>query len=266
MLFLGLTSLLCLSSHVFAAESAASPIKNIKICDDNGEWPPYVYYELKDGKKSEKLIGYAVDVMDEITTRSKITYKLEMLPWKGCLDGVKNNSEGLSMLLEFSKNADREKDFIFPTAFYTTKSAIFFDKKKHKDGLQIKSLADLKKYKGCGITGYNYKDYGLTDADLDLGAKSIDQIATKVKAGRCDFFIEKFEVVAGFEKTGGAKVIGDPEIGYEYLTMVPPSLFYMGISRKYPQAKELETLINKELDAMEKDGTLKKLEKKWVGG
>lgn len=262
MFLFALTSLLCLSAQVYAADK----IKSIKVCDDNGEWPPYNYYELKDGKKTEKLVGYAVDVLHEIMTRNKISYELVMLPWKRCLDNAKNNSENVAMVLEFSKNADREKEYIFPKPFYNTNSTVFFDKKKYKDGLKIASLANLKKYKGCGLAGYNYKDYGLNESDLDMGAKSIDQVAKKVKEDRCDFFIEKLEVVAGFEKTGGAKVVSDPEMGYEKLTMVPPSPFYMGISRKYPHAKELEEIINSGLDALEKDGTLKKLEKKWVGG
>ena len=264
-IFWGLISFFFFTLKSFAIPNATSHIKQLAFCDDISEWPTYNFYELKDGKKTNNLIGYSVDVLNEISTRTKIPYTLNMVPWTRCLNTVKKNSKESSLILQFSKNTKREKDFILTKSYYTTKSAIFFNKNKYKNGLNIKSLAELKMYKGCGIKGYSYSQYGLKDESLDLQVKTISQVAIKLKGNRCDYFIEKYEVVAGFDKKSTTNVLHDPEIGYEYLTMVPPTPYYMGISRKNPYAIEIETLLNNTIDEMEKDGTLKKLENKWIG-
>lgn len=258
-ILLGCSLVMSISAQVFA-----SSIKHVKICDDEGGWPPYVYYEMKDGKKTNKLIGYAVDAFDYIAKKNNFTYELLMVPWKRCLDNVKNYNDEYAMLLEFSKTPEREKEFLITEAYYTTKSAVFYNKKKFKDGLNIKALGDLKKYKGCGLAGYNYTIYGYKEGELDQGTKTMDRVVAKLKEDRCDFFPEKLEIVAGFGKTGGVKIIGDPEIGYEILTMVPESPFYMAVSRKYPQADELLKMVNDTIKEMTQKGEIKKLEQKWV--
>lgn len=259
-----LKSVLSSFSFLLCAQFAhATDFGNVSICDDNGEWPPYLYYELKDGKKTDQLVGYSKDLVDKIAKKNNFTYKIDLLPWQRCLDNVKNN-KGNEALLEFSITPQRKEDYLLTEPLYFTNSAIFYHTKFHKK-IEVAKLEDLKKYKVCGLFGYNYKTYGFNESEVDQGAKTIDGVAKKIEAGRCDFFIEKLEVVAGFGKSGGLNLL-NPKNGFSYtvLNFVEKTPFVMGVSKKYPKAKEFVEVINKDLKEYEKDGTLKALEKKWI--
>ncbi|MFM8454141.1 MAG: hypothetical protein ACKOAD_04070 [Gammaproteobacteria bacterium] len=60
----------------------------------------------------------------------------------------------------------------------------------------------MKKYKACGINGYNYEPYGFAKGEVDQGAQNIGVIMTKIQNDQCDVFIEKYEVLSGFAAIG----------------------------------------------------------------
>lgn len=45
--------------------------------------------------------------------------------------------------------------------------ACLYSKRHHPDGASIERVPDLKCYLIDGLAEYNYKDYGLTDEDLE---------------------------------------------------------------------------------------------------
>lgn len=244
-----------------------SNIKEVKICDDAAEWPPYAFYERNKGEiiKPEKIVGYSIDTINYMLDKHKISHSIDMLPWKRCLDYVKNYKDKYTLVLEFSMNPQRDKDYYMTKSFYQNTPAVFYNKKKFRNGLELNKLEDLKKYSACGLIGYNYGPLGYKPKEIDTGSRNIEQILQKVKNKRCDLFPNNLEIIAGFKHTIGIDVLGDPDISYQKLTTVKPPVYYhMGVSRENPQGKELLDLLNKEIDLMKTDPEYKKIEKKWL--
>ncbi len=48
---------------------------HINIVDDGAQWPPFIYYERKNGKISQNIVGFSIDVINEIFKRNNITYR-----------------------------------------------------------------------------------------------------------------------------------------------------------------------------------------------
>ena len=201
---------------MYGAKAAEPQFKDLKICDDAGEWPPYAFYERdKNGEimKPEKIVGYSVDALKYMMDKNKISYSLEMLPWKRCLNDVKEYKDKYTLILEFSKgNPQRDKDYYMTEPFYQNTPAVFYNKKKFPKGLDLVKLEDLKKYTACGLLGYNYGPLGYKPEEIDTGSRNIEQLLQKVKAGRCDLFPNNVEIMAGFKHSSHLDVIVDPLI------------------------------------------------------
>lgn len=245
-----------LAAHVNTASASTS----IAICDDENEWPPYSYYQRVDGKKTATVTGFAVAVIDNIFDRHQIEYKIDLIPWPRCL-AVAVMGKEYGMALNLSYNAERTKDFYFSRPYYATTSYYYYSRRFHPHGLPIASLADIKKFRVCGLQGYNYAGYGLASGDVDQGAKSFTALISKLQLGRCAIFIEKDEVMMGYAAIG-KDYLADPDIGKAPIPGMKPDLFYFGISKRYPHATRVLAIIDAELLQMEHDGRLKELWRK----
>jgi len=243
---------------------ANSPLKGIDIraCDDDAEWPPYTYLirDAKD-KPTSVITGLTIDVATQILTKQGAIFKPELLPWARCVDQVK---KGLfQFALNASYNPERAKEFLLSEPIYATTSAYFYYAQFHPNGLDINSISDFKKYKVCGLFGYNYSSYGLDNnsPNLDTHAKFYSQIKNKLHEKVCDLFLEKIEVVQGQDQLGQhlignkvkwKKVPNDPQIGFSFM-----------LSRKWDKSNELLKILNNGITEMKKNGEMKRLLEKY---
>lgn len=237
----------------------AADLSVVHICDDIGEWPPYSYYKRVNGEKTTEVTGYAVDVAQEILSQHDLSFTVELLPWKRCLDGVEAGQE-YQMVFNASYNEERAQKYYISDQFYVMNSYYFYSKKQHPDGLSISGVADLKNYQVCGVLGYNYDEYDVPE--IDTGATDYVSLIGKVQAGRCDLFIEKYEGIAGFSLIG-KDFLGDPDLGYAPIADTKPTAFYM-MFPKNEQGLELKTMIDTGLKELQASGRLAELFKKYV--
>ncbi len=238
----------------------SSPPLTVAICDDENEWPPYSYYQRVAGKKTETLTGYAVDVIGEIFSRHGVNYRIDLIPWPRCV-AVTTMGKHYAMVLNLSHNPEREKQFLFSRAYYTTTAYYFYSKRNHPNGLPIKSPADIGKFRVCGVQGYNYDGYGLKPGEVDQGAKNFPALISKMQLGRCVLFLEKDEVMTAYAAIG-KNYLADPDIGKAPIPGMKPNLFYFGISKNFERAGELRALIDESLLHMEGNGRLGELWRK----
>lgn len=250
--------LLFLSASVCAAEW---PV--INICDDVAEWPPYTYYKREEGIKTQNVKGFSVDVIQAVFAKNRIKYKIELLPWKRCLFEVGQGKQ-YQMILNATKNPDRERAYLFSDSFYQTHYYYFYSKKIHPTGLNIKSQADLNNYKMGGINGYAYS--ALVDVDKEKISRTVDYIALvkMLHAGRIDVFAEDIEAITGMGEVGSYDFIGDAQLGMAILPGVGENKFHMIFTKKDPLGEALRDLINKEIQQMKRSGELNKLLIKYV--
>ena len=251
--------LLALPASTFAAD-ALPAFAPIAICDDENEWPPYSYFQRIDGRKTQVLTGYAVSVIKEIFNRRGIEYKIDLIPWPRCM-AVTALGKEYGMLLNLSYNDDRARTFLFSRPYYATTAYYYYSRKSYPSGLAIGGPQDIRKYRVCGVQGYNYEGYGMAPGQVDQGAKNFPALISKMQLGRCALFMEKDEVMTAYAAIG-KNYLADPDIGKAPIPGIKPNLFYFGISRRHPQAEEIRAVIDEELLHMEANGRLAELLKR----
>ncbi len=236
-----------------AAPDLKKPL-SVSICEDENEWPPYSYFLRVNGSKSQKLVGYAIDVIDEIFTRHQITYRIEMIPWARCL-AVAALGKQYQMVLNLSFSAERMRTMLYSRPYYSTTVYYYYSRRHHPDGLAIKGPADLRNYRLCGVRGYNYVGYGIDAGAVDQGAGDFTALIAKTHLGRCDLFLEKNEIMTGYAAIG-LDYLADPDVGRVPMPGMKASFFHFGVTRKFPEAEALRALIDQELVKMEDSGRL----------
>jgi polar amino acid transport system substrate-binding protein len=252
----------CLLAAPLAAQAAdALPARlSIAICDDENEWPPYSYFQRAGGKKTGQLTGFAVDVIHDIFTRRSVDYSIELIPWPRCM-AVATIGKQYGMVLNLSYNDERARSFLFSRPYYATTSYYYYSRRNHPTGLAIASIADIKKYRVCGVQGYNYEGYGMAAGEVDQGAKNFPALISKVQLGRCALFLEKDEVMTAYAAIG-KDYLADPDIGKAPIPGMKRDLFYFGVSKRFPRAEDIRQLIDEELQQMEANGKLGEFWKK----
>lgn len=237
----------------------SAPADVIHICDDGSEWPPYSYYERVNGEKTDKVVGFMVDVVDEIFGKNGVAYTVELLPWQRCQDEVKRG-ENYQMLLNASYNEERAQNYHMSQVAYVTNSYYFYSKQNYSAGLEVKDKADLKNFRVCGILGYNYDEYDVPE--IDTGTADMTALIEKLHAGRCDLFIEKLEIMSGFTVMGN-DILGSGQLGYAPIVGTEPAPFYLMFT-KNEQGLELKNIIDTGLQELTASGRFNELLKKYV--
>lgn len=243
------------------ANSVAPPSK-IAICEDGSEWPPYTYFERREGKKSERIIGFAVDVVHDIFSRNGLQYSLELIPWARCQAEVRLG-KNFQMALNLSYSEERARNYLLTRPYYQTTSYYFYSRRHNPNGLPIHSVADLKSYAVCGLLGYNYTGYGLKPGEVDQQARDFPAVIAKLHNRRCDLFVEKLEIMTGFLVIG-EPFLQDKDLGRAAIPGMEQAPFHMAISPAMPQASALRKLLDEELLKMENSGKLKLLWQKYA--
>ena len=273
MFFIQVLGAVCVIASSFIGPAFAEPfeeenLKNISIsvCDDENEWPPYIFFERMEERKGAKVVGFSIDVLEDIFSRHQIRYTITLLPWARCLLEV-NNGRKYQMVLDLTTSPERKIAYWISQAYYSTNTYYYFSRKKYPQGLSIKGMADLKKYRVCGIHGYNINYVGylgfFKPGEIDQGTKTFDALIEKIHLQRCDVFLEQYQAMQGYALIG-KPFLDDTQLGREPMPGLLPSPFHFAISRQYVHGENLMKLIDGELKQMESTGRLKELWKKRV--
>lgn len=233
-------------SALSAVTGSQSPII---FCGDKAGWPPYTY---EDGKA---LKGYDLDVLARIFEPTGQTYKIHMLPWRRCLEMVKEGQ--VHVALSASGNEEREITYRMTTPYYYVTPSYIYLKSRFPDGVHIPPEEITQRYKVCGLRGYSYHSFGLPPEKVETTSRTFNQLFHKTEAGRCDLLLGRFEVLMGFALTG-TPLLTDiwqhtPVPGIE------PDDFRMLVSRATENSLELHQLLNKRIGEMRDSGELDRL-------
>ena len=211
----------------------------IKVCDDGDEFPPYSYYQIKNKIKSNNVIGFSVDYLNEILKSKNIVAKYSLIPWPRCLEAVKKGEYDLA--LNATKNPEREREFLMTDSFFSVRTALI---SRADAQLKVDNLSDLKKYKICAQTGYNYSYLGIEDKDIEFKSNTFDSAIKMVKGKRCDFISVDYEVLLGYKLVGIGNYVDDRELNVTVLKFVPTTEYFMLLSKAKDYAAELKELID----------------------
>ena len=235
--------------------------RTIHIADDSAEWPPYTYYKRINGKKSDEIVGFSVDVIRDIFNNNNINFTITFLPWKRALLEVENGKQ-YQMLLSGSYSRERDKKYYLSKGYYSTTVYYFYSKKHHPDGMVINSTSDLKKYNIAGLRGYNYESYGINNHDIYKRLNNYNSLIPFLHANRCDLFLDIIELMSGYSQIG-KNYLGDKDLAYAPAEGILPAIFQMMIT-KNELGKELKRIIDKGINRLEKSGRLAEMKKKYL--
>jgi polar amino acid transport system substrate-binding protein len=256
--------LICAINGILAKPAMSFDGEIINICNDDAEWPPYAFLlrDKVDGSKTSRIVGYDLDFLNRVFKKHKLKYSYELTPWKRCLNEVEKGGTHV-MLTSAAYSKERDKKYLLTDAYYTVQPHYFYTYSNHPEGLIIKHRKDFTRYRVCGLRGYNYKNFGIPLIDLDIGAKTFEQVIKKTKRERCDIFLARFEIFVGFKHVG-KNYIRLHNLATEPMPDVPGDKFHIMISRNYPHAEKLRDIINQEIRELRASGEDKVLMSRYI--
>ncbi|MCP5160199.1 MAG: transporter substrate-binding domain-containing protein [Hahellaceae bacterium] len=244
---------------IFSSGFAFGLPASLQVCDDAGEWPPFVYLERMDGQKTSKVAGLSVSLIHQIADPLGIQLNIELLPWKRCLQGVKDGK--YHMLLNATVNDERREEYLISNQHSQTTPYYFYINGKVVSQ-KLARRADLGLYRVGGIHGYNYSYYGLEAKDVQSqGIYNYGKLIHRLQAGEFDLFVENYEILAGFS------ALGENYLETKGLAYAPiPEMSSTGIHMmftKSPVGEELKHLVDEGLTRLQNDGTMQAIQMRY---
>jgi len=241
--------LICLLAGAGAA--GAQPL--LSACASHT--PPFVLFV-----QGAPVGGFSYELLSQIATHMGRKLTVSPLPWARCLQDVKSGA--IDLAIDAYDDAERRKFYLYSAPYHTLSPQLFYKADSLLDALQIHTVRDLDRFKGCGVRDYSYAHYDLDAATLDRGAADDAKMLLKLKAGHCDYAVEELEYIVG-----GRSAIAHWPDESDLKSMRPawakgPQLHFL-IGREHPGAEALLLEIDQAIAAAEKSGHTAALRKRY---
>ncbi len=213
-------------------------------------------WELNDprtGKGYESAVAY--DVARRLGfTKAQVAW--EALPYTKSFAPGKKSFD--FYLAQISNKPERRKAATFSTSYYVVNQAVAGLKSNPIS--KVRSLAGLKKFRlgaALGTTSYDYIVRYIKPDQAPRVYDSVNDVVTAVKTKQIDGMVHDF-----------------PSMGYVTNVQIPGSTVVGRLPTQgakenfglvFQKGNPLVRCVNKALNAMRADGTLKKLEVRWLG-
>lgn len=211
-----------------------------------GVYPPFNYFD-----KSNKLIGFDVEIADEITKRMGVKPNYIPTPWDTIIGGLLTNKYDI-ILSSMAITDERKQKVDFTEPYYHTGAQLFI----HEDNKNILDPEKDIKGKKIGVAiGTTFEKKA-----LELGAT-----VTTYKSDLLTFQDLANKRVAGVltDKAVGSRLIKEQSYPFKAVgDMLLQDAAGIALNKN---EEALKSEINKHLKAMMEDGTYAKISEKWFG-
>lgn len=251
-----ITIMICL----LAMQAGPSGAATVTACAEPSSGPPWLY-AVRDaaGRPTGELAGFTPDIIRRAFARMGFEVELHgNMPLIRCMEMVA--SHRIDFAIGVYRDPERAKQFAYSTPYKVLTPQIFFSA---SHPITVRTVKDLKKYRGCGRHGWSYLHYGLKDGDLDKGTNSYQAMVMKLKSGRCDYFPEELEVMAT-QILGKDSFMNDPDLLHVAIAGAEAPGKHI-VAAKDTEAARLLPRFNATLAAMIKSGEFNALWKKNAG-
>ena len=244
-LYLILVCMLLSLSPIFAND-----VIKVKIhLTEEAKWPPFTPDAY--GVTQE---GLSYILMKEIFSRLNIDVNLELLPQKRMLLNLKAGRK--DAVTAISKNEKRAEFLLFSEAIVQKKGYIYYSKKSHPS-FHWEKFEDLKGLKIGVVAGHNLGvDFDAAVVKHQLDIKTV----SRSKQNFDKLIAQEIDVLLSIEPTANYFLKKKPyknEIG-QASKQYYSKYYYIGFSKK-SNAKRLIPQVNKIIQQMKSDGSLKKI-------
>ncbi|HLA35862.1 MAG TPA: ABC transporter substrate-binding protein [Rhodocyclaceae bacterium] len=206
--------------------------------------PPFNY--TTDGGKT--ISGSATEMIHELFKRAKIEYKITLYPWVRAIEMAQVDKD--TCVYSTTRTEEREKTFHWVGPVAPNDWVLFA---KADSPIKLSKLDDARAYKVGGYRGDAVTLYLQNNKFTIDTATNDEQTVQKLNAGRIDLWA-----------TG---ILAGPFIANRFKLKVKPVLnfkktsLYLACNKSVP-TDTIDTL-NATLQAMVKDGTTRKIDKKY---
>jgi len=230
--------------------------------DDEDYWP--AIYRGSNGEPE----GIFNDILTEVFKRLDIPLKKSVYPWERAQMMAKNGDAD-GMVTVYTK--ERATFTVATEPIWEIGETLFFLRTNPKacEILKINSFEDMRNFRvvdiqGAGWTKEQYKIHGIKNV---MWVPNADSALNAIAAGRADIFI-MFDLNA-FRSLARKRAEGGPLAeGFQNIITIMPTFaklpFRLLIRRDSPYAKMVDD-INRVLEEMKKDGTMRRIRLKYAG-
>lgn len=245
-----------ITAYVTLATSAFGADKPLRACGSNSEQPPFSFYERKNGVDTSKVMGVTVDMLKALEPTLGQKVEVTLLPWRRCLAGLKSGDVDLAIDDRPGKNPTDE--FLHSKAYFQLYPTYAFSVEAKTANFDVEKPGVLAQMKVCGLPGRQYDAFGIQESQVEYGTSSYKSAFDKLKAKRCDIFVEYREVIGGLFLVEPlmAKVIVDRAFLMKPLLNAKPVGLVFSVTSK---SEALLNKLNVGIDAMQKKDKLSEL-------
>ncbi|EJP6471560.1 amino acid ABC transporter substrate-binding protein [Clostridium sporogenes] len=229
--------------------------ENIIKIGTSGQYYPFTFID----KDSKKVQGFEIDIWEEIGKRTGYKPEFMVSDWTGIM-GMLDTGKIDTVANQITVTEQKKEKYYFSKPYVY--SGVQLATKKGNNN--IKSLKDLEGKTVATQVGTNYsksiEDYNNKNKGEDVKTKQYNSFSgmfQDVDLGRVDALIEdSLACLINIKKSGlNLQLAGEP---IEEMENAYPFV-------KKEENKDKIEKVNKALDDMKKDGTLKKISIKWFG-
>lgn len=237
---------------LLAGGAGAWAAEPVKICLGGGnEWPPFTYWERHDGKPDQsRLTGSAATLVLTALKHLGYDYDVSYLPWARVQQELADyaSHQNCEVTWDASYTPERAAFAHYSEPLYHTRLGLFYSATRFPSPPDIKAPGALASQRLCGVIGYNYDPYGITDEPQRVA--SVQQALDLVTRQRCDLFPSEIEPLYGGIELGAYRADGT----LRYLVLPSRKAFYLLVARSSPRGEALVKALNGELRAMNASG------------
>lgn len=178
-------SLVVLGGGVILSTSAqAAPLQ---ICLDKNFNAPFVYAEKIKG--AGKLRGYSLEIVKMMMAKTQTPYAIKSFTQADIESKIqnKNPNSGCDIILDVDKSTRHDNYLILTSPIYSLHYDLVYNWESYMTGLGVKTLAEVNKFKVCGVKNH---DYTMLEKKLNIQSlNTIKDAVFNIKTKECEVFV-----------------------------------------------------------------------------
>lgn len=215
-----------------------------------GTWAPWTYHD-----EADNLVGFDVEVAKAVADKLGVEVKYEEGEWDGLLAGVEGGRYDIMVNgVGYTEERAQAYNFSKPYAFNRTVLIV------RTDNEEVKTLEDLKGKTTCNSANSTYQliaeEYGATVLDVE----TLDGCLEMVLAGA-----SRADATLNAEVSFNDYMTEHPDAELKVTAYAPDVEEVCIITEKGDVSKSLVEAVDKALDELRADGTLKAISEKYFG-
>ncbi|MGB3755982.1 MAG: ABC transporter permease subunit, partial [Rivularia sp. (in: cyanobacteria)] len=214
------------------------------------DYPPYEFYETKDGERN--IVGFDIDIANYIKKELGFELKIAQSDFNGLIPALQANRADFVMA-GMTPTPQRRQNVDFSIIYYEAKDTIVASKSSNLTKPEDLSGKIVGVQLGT-IQEQNAKQIAEKVANIKLKQlNKVPEIVQEIKAGRIDAAIVEDTVALGFIKA-------NPDLQFNVIPSIENA---SGSAIAFPKGSQLVKPFNDVLRKMKNDGELERLSKKW---